>query len=102
MTNKEYIQATTSKIGLTDSDIEIILIKAGLKADDDVNSDDCDLALYNRFSIVLSGTLQNVSEGSYSISWNMEALKFFYATLCNEIGKDNVLKPKVRNKSNIW
>ena len=55
-------------------------------------------------SVILKGMLQNVSEGGYSISWNMEAVKLYYAALCNELGKENVLvaRPKVRNRSNIW
>ena len=55
-------------------------------------------------SIVLKGTTQNVTEGGYSVSWNMDAVKLFYNALCNELGKENVLfsRPKIRNKSNIW
>jgi hypothetical protein len=44
----------------------------------------------------------NVSEGGYSLSWNIDALKMWYTSLCNEIGRPNVVKPKVNNRSNMW
>jgi hypothetical protein len=55
-------------------------------------------------SVVLKGVMQNISEGGYSISWNMEAAKLFYNSLCSELGLENVLvgRPKVRNRSNLW
>jgi hypothetical protein len=55
-------------------------------------------------SAVIKGMTQNVSEGGYSISWNMDAVKLFYAALCNELGVENVLvnRPKVRDRSNFW
>ena len=82
MTNKEYLTKSLNGLNLIA----------------------CDVAVYNRMSVILKGMLQNVSEGGYSISWNMEAVKLYYAALCNELGKENVLvaRPKVRNRSNIW
>jgi hypothetical protein len=46
----------------------------------------------------------NISEGGFSLSWNMDALKMWYNALCKELGKENILggKPKVRNRSNSW
>lgn len=46
----------------------------------------------------------NVSEGGYSISWNMDAVKLYYSALANELGVENVLvsRPKIRNRSNMW
>ena len=48
--------------------------------------------------------MQNVSEGGYSISWNVDAVKLYYNALCTELKLDNVLfsRPKIRNRSNIW
>ena len=48
--------------------------------------------------------MQNVSEGGYSVSWNIDAIKLFYNALCNELGKENVLvnRPKIRNRSYMW
>ena len=95
MTNKEYLTKALNGLNLSEDDIDI-------ESDVDVRA--CDTAVYNRMSVILKGMTQNVSEGGYSISWNMDAVKLFYAALCNELGKENVLvaRPKIRNRSNIW
>ena len=104
MTNKEYLTISLNGLNISEDDIDIILLKGGLDADDKADVKVCDVAVYNRMSVILKGMLQNVSEGGYSISWNMEAVKLYYTALCNELGKENVLvaRPKVRNRSNIW
>lgn len=104
MTNKEYIEKSLKGLNLSQDDIIIILLKADLEADAVVDVKGCDNAIYNRFSIVLKNTLQNVSEGGYSVSWNIEAVKLYYSSLCAELGKENVLtgRAKVYNRSNFW
>lgn len=104
MTNKEYLTKSLNGLNLTEDDIDVILVKGGLDMDANADVNACDVAVYKRMSVILKGTMQNVSEGGYSISWNMEAVKLFYAALCNELGKENVLvaRPKIRNRSNIW
>ena len=46
----------------------------------------------------------NVSEGGYSVTWNMEAVKMWYNAMCDELGIENALerKPKVKGRSDIW
>lgn len=104
MTNREYLETTLSGLGLIEKDIVLIALKAGLDLQQESSIKDCNLAIYNHMSVVLKSTLQNVSEGGYSMSWNMEAVKMYYHSLCEEIGKPNILysQPKVRNRSNIW
>ena len=104
MTNKEYLTKALNGLNLSEDDIDIIILKGGREAESDVDVRACDTAVYNRMSVILKGMTQNVSEGGYSISWNMVAIKLFYAALCNELGKENVLvaRPKIRNRSNIW
>ena len=104
MTNKQYLTKSLNGLDVSDDDIAIIVLKAGLDCDAKVDFTACDQAVYNRMSIVLKGTTQNVSEGGYSVSWNMEAVKLYYNALCNELGLENVLvgRPKIRNKSNAW
>lgn len=89
---------------MTEDDIDIILLKSELDADADVDVRGCDMATYNRMSVLFKAALLNVSEGGYSVSWNMDAVKLFYSALCRELGLDNVLyaRPKVRNRSHIW
>lgn len=104
MTNKQYLTKALNGLNVSDDDIDIIILKSGLDGDASLDITACDKAVYHRMSIVLKGTTQNVSEGGYSVSWNMEAVKLFYNALCNELGVENVLvgRPKIRNKSNIW
>lgn len=102
MTNKEYITKTLEGFGLTEDDVSIILLKAELEGGAQVEINKADNAIYERFSIILKGTTQNVSEGGYSVSWNIPALKMYYSQLCHELKKPNALKPKIRNKSNYW
>lgn len=104
MTNKQYLIKSLNGLNVSEDDIDIILLKAGLDGDGNVEITDCDKAVYNRMSIVLKGATQNVSEGGYSISWNIEAVKLYYNALCNELGVENVLvgRPKIRNRSNVW
>ena len=104
MTNKQYLTTTLNGLNVSESDIDIILLKAGIDADADADAGSCDNAVYNRMSVVLKGMTQNVSEGGYSVSWNMDAVKMFYNALCNELGKETVLfsRPKIRNKPKVW
>ena len=108
MTNKEYLTELLNGLNISEGGITIILLKSGLDADAVVAFSDCDKAVYNRMSVVLKGMAKNtsISEGGYSESetWNMEDVKLFYNSLCNELGLENVLvgRPKVRNRSNLW
>lgn len=104
MTNKQYLTKALSGFGVDDDVIDIILLKGGLCPEERADIQACDLSTYHRLSVVLQGTIQNVSEGGYSVSWNVEALKVYYNALCKELGKENVLfaRPKIRNKSNVW
>lgn len=103
-TNKEYLIASLNGLNVTEDDVDIILMKQNINPDGEANPRECDMAVHKRFSVVLSATMQNVSEGGYSVSWNMDAVKMYYNALCNELGVENVLvsRPKVRNRSNMW
>lgn len=104
MTNKQYLVKSLSGLNISEDDIDIILLKASLDGDAEADVRGCDYATYRRMSLILKGVMQNVSEGGYSISWNIEAVKLYYNALCNELGLDNVLfgRPKICNKSNVW
>lgn len=104
MTNKEYLINLLSNLNITENEVNIILLKGALNGDAEVDMTSCDLAIYNHISMIFRALTQNVSEGAYSVTWNMEAVKLFYGALCNELGKENVLigRPKVRNRSDFW
>lgn len=105
--NKEYISATLSGFNLSDNDIDVILLKANLSGEDYIDIQKCDEAIYNRLSVILKSASSNVTEGGYSVTWNLDALKLYYATLCSELGKPNKLetsaqKPRITNRSDAW
>lgn len=104
MTNKEYITKTLDGLNVSADDIEIIMLKQEINGDDDADVQACDMAIYKRMSAVVKGMTANVSEGGYSLTWNMDGVKLFYNALCNELGVENVLlsRPKIRNRSNLW
>jgi hypothetical protein len=107
MTNKEYLEKSLAGLNISDDDIDIIFLKSGISGDDQVDVEACDKAVHKRFSVVLQNAARNLSAGGASISWNMEALKLYYASLCNEWGLENVLlnpssKAKIRDGSNRW
>lgn len=104
MTNKQYLTKSLNGLNLSDDDIDIIILKGGLQADGELDMTACDKAVYKRFSTILKGCMQNVTEGGYSVTYNMEATKMYYNSLCNELGLENVLnaRPKLRNRSNMW
>lgn len=104
MTNKEYLTKSLASLNVSPDDIEIIMVKSDVDGDAPVDTASCDMAVYNRFSIVLGAMSHNVSEGGYSVSWNMDAVKMYYNALCNELGMENILvsRPKIRNRSNVW
>lgn len=103
-TNKAYIQQVLSGLNISEGDIDVILLKAGLTGTDTTDAKACDTAIYDRMSLVLKSVTQNVTEGGYSVSWNIDAVKAYYNALCTELEKPNVLfaRPKIRNRSNMW
>lgn len=102
MTNREYIEKTVSGLGVTADDVDIILLKGGIEPDAQLDIKKCDRAMYKRFSVILKGAMRNISEGGYSVSWNMEAVRLFYNALCDEWGFRNEIRPAVRDRSNYW
>lgn len=99
-TNAEYLLATLRRFDMTQDDIDIILAENPDLLTSNLDVVGCKTAIYNSLSAVLP--MANVSEGGYSKSWNIEALRLWYTSLCNELGKTNALAPKVRNRSHYW
>ena len=103
MTYNEWIKATISRFGGSDTDAELILVNQSSIIEDpdaDVDVKVAKTALCNEFATIIP--MANVSEGGYSVSWNMEAVKMYYNQICSELGVTPVTKPRVRNASNRW
>lgn len=103
MTYTEWITRTASRFGIAAADAELILTnQAGIipnpEAEVDVRT--AKTALCKEFGSIIP--LANVSEGGYSVSWNWEAIKFWYNQTCGELGITPANAPKVKNRSRIW
>lgn len=100
-TNRDYLIKSLAKFGISEDDVDVILVESpDLVGSATINVTACKQAIHKSLSVILP--LANTSEGHYSVSWNMEALKLWYGALCTELGKANVLKPAIRNRSNMW
>jgi hypothetical protein len=107
MTYKEWITATAQRFTIGTADVELILFnQRELIPDENAEADitTAKTALCREFANLIP--LANISEGGYSVTWNWNAIKFWYRQTCSEIGLVPIdidgTKPKIRNKSNVW
>jgi hypothetical protein len=103
MTYKEWFTQTASRFGIQATDVDLILVNREdliPDADGKVDTAIAKRALCAEFAAVIP--LANVSEGGYSVSWNWEAIKFWYNQTCAELGITPADKPRVKNRSNRW
>lgn len=103
MTYKEWISATTARFHLTESDVELILVNQKTlipNPDSEVDVRIAKRALIAEFSSVIP--LANLSEGGYSVSWNMDAIKLWHKSMCQELGVKPITTAKIQDRSNIW
>ncbi|MEE1386345.1 MAG: DUF6706 family protein [Prevotella sp.] len=103
MTYKEWFSCTVSRFGVEGGDVDLMLANqqdAIPDPDAEVDTTTAKRALCKEFGSIIP--LANVSEGGYSVSWNWEAIKFWYNQTCSELGITPMTTPKVRNRSNRW
>ena len=98
-TNREFIKAMLKRFNVSDDDVDIIILEHP-ELNGSLNVKACKYAIYSSLSAVLPTS--DMSEGGFSLSWDIERLKLWYKSLCKEIGMPNALGPSIRNKSNIW
>lgn len=104
MTYREYITTICARFGLKSEEIDLILTNQQANIPDaeaDVEPTTAKRALVAEFANLIP--LANVSEGGYSVSWNTDALKLWYAQTTKELGMtDTISQPTITNRSNIW
>lgn len=103
MTYREWITATCSRLNISSSDIDLILTNQAELIPDETKKVDvktAKLALCREFSSILP--MANISEGGLSITWNMEAVKAWYNSMCRELGIASVFNPKVKGRNDLW
>jgi hypothetical protein len=103
MTYREWMNTTGARFNMTEADAELILVnQSGIIPDPDETVDvvKAKTALCKEFAMVLP--MANISEGGYSITWNIEAVKLWYRHTASELGLEDITTPKIRNRSNVW
>lgn len=100
MTYKEWMSAMGARFSISGTDVDLILVNQGLNPEEEADVTKAKTALCKEFSLVLP--MANVSEGGYSLSWNMEAVKMWYRQMVAELGLPDATAPKIRNRSNVW
>ena len=87
MTNQEYLQKRTEGLGISESDIELILLKGELIDIDPADMKACDKALFRNQSIVRKAAIEKAREGGYAVERSMSAIDNFLRTLGIECGE---------------
>lgn len=103
MTYREWFTATARRFGIEGAEVELIMANQTElipNPEDTVEPKTAKTALVKEFASIIP--LANVSEGGYSVTWNMEAVKLWYNQTCDELGITPADKPKVRDRSNVW
>lgn len=100
MTNREYIQTIGRRFGMSDEDVAVLILSQNIEADADADVKACKIAMCHEFATLIP--MQSVSEGGYSVSWNMDAVKLWYKVTCAEMGITDGTQPRVRNRSCVW
>lgn len=103
MTYKEWFTRTTARFDMEEADVDLILTNQQKEIPDPnqvVEVVTAKRALCAEFGTIIP--FANISEGGYSVSWNWEAIKFWYNQTCGELGITPITTPKVRNRSNRW
>jgi hypothetical protein len=101
MTNKEYITKSLSKFEVSTDDVDLIILENQLDG-----SANADIKTSKQAICKSIGTwipiYSSIAEGGVSKSWNFDAIKLYYSSLCRELGIDDSSAPTVRDRSNIW
>lgn len=101
MTVNDYIQQRfqTFDVNLSEADLFDMCLNANISGEDEMNKD-CQMRVsvaIAKFipSLLLRAT--SISEGGFSMSWNIQGIKDYYSFLCKEYGLKDELsnKPKV-------
>lgn len=104
MDYRTYINTICARFGLKQTEIDVIMLNQSVlipDADAEVDATTAKRALVSEFANLIP--LANVSEGGMSITWNIDAMKLWYAQTCKELGLlDEISQPTITDRSNIW
>ena len=103
MTVKEYISGKFQSFGIqvSEADLWDMSLDAFVWQDDDIDTDNRDTVSVAMARFIPSLLLRaaSVSESGFSMSWNIQGIKDYYAMLCRQYGLKDELndhKPRIR------
>lgn len=107
MTIKDYITSKFQTFGIELSEADLADISMTVSLTDEFtqeNKNDIYLALVGSVIPQLLLRPKSISESGFSISYDNDALKNYYAWLCNELGIEDTLNDisKISDASDIW
>lgn len=100
MNYEQWMTAMGSRFQMSETDIELVMTNQGIEPGEEVDVTKAKTALCKEFALAIP--LANVSEGGYSVSWNMDAIKMWYNATCGELGITPASTPRIRNASHRW
>lgn len=93
MTNREYLETVLSKFGVQPAEIDLMLLEQNLYPDDVITDFNIPKkAVYYQLPMMMAG-LQNITEGGYSITWNLAGIKAWYSLLASQLQLPDSLSP---------
>lgn len=107
MTINDYINQKFQSFGnLSEADLLDIMLNNGLNGDDEVTLDNMEgvMVAIAKFIPSLLARPKSINESGFSISWDMDALKEYYAYLCNKYEIDDELNviSSISDASDLW
>lgn len=107
MTIKDYITSKFQSFGIELSEADLVDISMTVSLTDEFtqdNKNDVYLAIVKNVIPQLLLRPKSISESGFSISYDNDALKNYYAWLCNELGIEDNLNDvsKISDASDIW
>lgn len=107
MTIKDYITSKFQSFGIELSEADLVDISMAVSLTDEFtqdNKNDVYLAIVKNVIPQLLLRPKSISESGFSISYDNDALKNYYAWLCNKLGIEDNLNDvsKISDASDIW
>ena len=107
MTINDYINQKFQSFGnLSEADLLDIMLNNGLNGADEVTLDNMEgvMVAIAKFIPSLLARPSSINESGFSISWDMDALKEFYAYLCRKYGLEDEINEisSIEDASEYW
>ena len=107
MTINDYIKQKFQSFGnLSEADLLDIMLNNGLNGEDEVTMDNMEgvMIAIVKFIPSLLARPSSINESGFSISWDMDALKAYYAYLCRKYRIEDEVNEisSISDASDIW